>query len=268
MNILTTTSLAPSPTSPRRADPGPRARAVATTVRWAADEADLRAAQRLRHQVFAEELGAIMAPPPGTPPGHDADLFDPFCEHLLAIAGDQVVGTYRVLTADAARRAGCFYLETEFDLFRLRSQRSGLVELGRACVHPDWRRGGTMLALWGGLFGFMDRNRFAAVIGAASVGARDGGGAALALWARLAREHLAPPELHALPRRRLPADEPATAGELATPALIQGYLRCGGRLIGEPAWDPAFQVADLPMMLRMRDLPAAYSRHFAHGAVR
>ena len=171
-----------------------------------------------------------------------------------------------MLTADAARRAGSFYLETEFDLFRLRGRRDGLVELGRACVHPDWRRGGTMLALWGGLFGFMDRNRFAAVIGAASVGARDGGGAALALWARLAREHLAPPELQVLPRRRLPVEAPAPGGDLATPALIQGYLRCGGRLIGEPAWDPDFQVADLPMMLRLRDLPAAYARHFSNGA--
>lgn len=124
----------------------PRRAAARIHTRWARDTADLQAAQRLRHAVFVGEMGARIAPPHGTPPGLDADEFDPFCEHLLVCADDLVVGTYRVLTPDAARRAGGLYTEREFDLTRLRPWRSRMMEAGRACVHADWRQGGPLLA--------------------------------------------------------------------------------------------------------------------------
>ena len=108
-------------------------------ARWARDEADVRRAQALRHRVFVGEMGARITPPRGTPPGLDADAFDPFCEHLLVVAGQgdaaEVVGTYRVLTPDAARRAGGYYSETEFDLTRLRPfVRSWPSSAARACT--------------------------------------------------------------------------------------------------------------------------------------
>ncbi|GAB4042149.1 MAG: GNAT family N-acetyltransferase [Rubrivivax sp.] len=249
-----------APTAPERAPlqrPEPRLQ-----VRWAADEDDLRAAQRLRHAVFVRELGACIAPPPGTPADHDADLFDPFCEHLLVLADEQVVGTYRVLTPDAARRCGGLYTETEFDLTRLRPLRSRLVEAGRACVHPGHRSGGTILALWGELAAFMHRNGLDTMVGCASVGMRDGGHLAADLWHQLAREHLAPIEHQVRPRLPLPVEELATGSAVEAPALLKGYLRCGAKLLGPPAWDPDFGTADLPVMLRLADLPARYRRHF------
>jgi putative hemolysin len=238
---------------------------AALHVRWARDETDLRAAQRLRHLVFVGELGARIAPPRGTPAGHDADCFDPFCEHLLVWAGDQVVGTYRVLTPDAARRAGGTYTETEFDLTRLRGERANLVEAGRACVHPDWRQGGTILALWGALAGFMQRNRLHTMVGCASVGMRDGGHYAADLWSQLAATHLAPIERQVRPRLPLPVDALRTGRPAEPPALLKGYLRCGATLLGAPAWDPDFGTADLPLMLRLADLPPRYRRHFGLG---
>lgn len=239
--------------------------AVADTaihVRWARDEADLRAAQRLRHAVFVDELGARIAPPRGTPPGHDADCFDAFCEHLLVCAGPQVIGTYRVLTPDAARRAGGLYAETEFDLTRLRAWRGTLLEAGRACVHADWRQGGTLLALWGELAAFMQRNGLPTMIGCASVGMRDGGHVAADLWMQLQGSHLAPIEHRVRPRLPLPVEALATGRAVEPPALLKGYLRCGAKLLGPPAWDPDFGTADLPLMLRLEDLPARYRRHF------
>lgn len=235
---------------------------AALHVRWARDEAELRAAQRLRHRVFVGELGARISPPRGTPAGHDADCFDPFCEHLLVWAGDQVVGTYRVLTPDAARRAGGTYTETEFDLTRLRGERSRLVEAGRACVHPDWRQGGTILALWGALAGFMQRNGLHTMIGCVSVGMRDGGHYAADLWTQLAASHLAPIERQVRPRLPLPVEALRCGRPAEPPALMKGYLRCGATLLGAPAWDPDFGTADLPMMLRLADLPPRYRRHF------
>ena len=116
-------------------------------TRWAAAEADVREAQRLRYLVFAQEMGARLTPTEGTPSGLDADHFDPYCDHLLVrvvgpdLSEGLLIGTYRVLTPLAAERAGGFYTDTEFDLAPLHSLRSRAVELGRSCVHPAWRSG-------------------------------------------------------------------------------------------------------------------------------
>jgi len=264
--------LRPASTSPlmpatARADPGRLGRCAAgLRAAWARDETDLRAAQRLRHRVFVGEMGAQPRLPRGTPAGHDADVFDPFCEHLLVRSVDgngdpgEVVGTYRVLTPDAARRAGGYYCDAEFDLTRLRSLRPRLAELGRACVAPGWRDGGVILALWGALADFLARNRFDHAIGCASVSMRDGGHQAASLWARLAQTHPAPIEWQVRPRLPLPVAALDRGLEVPTPALIKGYLRCGARVLGAPAWDPDFGAADLPLLVRTADLPARYRR--------
>lgn len=237
-------------------------------VAWARDEDEVREAQRLRHQVFAEEMGARLSPPAGTPPGLDVDVFDPHCEHLLVrpVGRDgepgEVVGTYRVLTPAAARRVGGLYSETEFDLTRLRPLRGTMAELGRSCVHPDHRSGGAILALWGALAEFMVRNGLDTMVGCASISMRDGGHVAASLWERLRLTHLAPIELQVRPRLPLPVDELERGLSVEPPPLIRGYLRCGARVLGAPAWDPDFHTADLPMLMRIADLPARFRRHF------
>jgi len=235
---------------------------------WARTSDEVREAQRLRHQVFAEEMGARLEVPAGTPPGHDADRFDAHCEHLLVrvrSTGDEpapVIGTYRVLTPEAAQRAGGFYSETEFDLAPLASLRGRMVELGRSCVHPDWRSGSAILTLWGALAEFMHRNQLDVMIGCASISMRDGGHSAASLWERLRQTHMAPEALRVRARLPLPVHELRTDLDADPPALIKGYLRCGARVLGAPAWDPDFNTADLPMMMRLGDLPARYRRHF------
>lgn len=237
-------------------------------VVWARHQDEVRAAQRLRHAVFAGEMGARLSPLPGTPAGHDADLFDDFCEHLLVrtLATDdappEVIGTYRVLTPEAARRAGGFYSETEFDLTRLRPLRPRLAELGRSCVHAQHRSGGVILGLWGALAGFMARNGLDHVVGCASIGMRDGGHTAASLWARLRETHLASPAYQVRPRLPLPVDDLDQNLPVDPPPLIKGYLRCGARVLGAPAWDPDFGTADLPLLLGLADLPPRYRRHF------
>ena len=123
-------------------------------VSWAKHQDEVREAQRLRYDVFANEMGARL---PVTVAGHDIDLFDDYCEHLLVRDGlsGAVIGTYRVLTPAQAKRVGGTYTDTEFDLTRLRFMRERMVELGRSCVHAEHRHGGVILALWGALFEFM-----------------------------------------------------------------------------------------------------------------
>jgi len=236
------------------------------SVSWARSESEVREAQALRYQVFAVEMGARLAPPKDAPVGLDVDLFDAYCEHLLVRAHDEdgepgpVVGTYRVLTPAAAKRAGGLYSDTEFDLTRLRGLRSRVAEIGRSCVHPEHRSGGAILTLWGALAEFMARNGLDTVIGCASVSMRDGGHFAASLWKQIAADHLAPIDCRVRPRLPLPIEHLRQDLAVEPPALIRGYLRCGAKLMGEPAWDPDFNTADLPLLLRTADLPARFRR--------
>jgi putative hemolysin len=261
-------SVLPSSPSCAPGRPSPHG-GVALQAVWARDEADVRAAQRLRWRVFADALGAALPAPTGSTPGHDADGFDAHCEHLLVrtVPSDdelsQVVGTYRVLTAEGARRAGGWYSDTEFDMSALASLREGMVELGRSCVDPDFRSGGVILTLWASLAQFMLRHRVSSVIGCASIPMPDGGINAAGIWHELKSTHLAPSPLRARPLVPLPVDGLPEATAVEVPPLIKGYLRCGAKVLGPPAWDPSFSCADLPLLLRWDDLSPSYRRHFA-----
>jgi putative hemolysin len=238
---------------------------TAIRVTWAKHQDEVRAAQRLRYGVFAGEMGARLTTPI---PGHDIDLFDSFCEHLLVIdeASGQVIGTYRVLTPVQAQRVGSTYSDTEFDLTRLRSLRDRMVELGRSCVHRDHRHGGVIMALWGALGAFMVRNQLDTMIGCASIPMLHNGVAsgdmAASIWRQVQATHLAPIEYRVRPRLPLPVDQLDASLDVEPPALIKGYLRLGAKVLGPPAWDPDFNSADLPMMMRIADLPSRYRKHF------
>ena len=234
-------------------------------VTWARHLDEVREAQRLRYDVFAKEMGARLKSPIAE---HDIDIFDDFCEHLLVRDSQtrEVIGAYRVLTPTQARRIGSTYSDTEFDLTRLRSLRSRMVELGRSCVHAQHRHGGVILALWGALADFMVRNQLDTMVGCASIPmVRNGvvcGDAAASIWRQLRQTHLAAIEYQVMPRLPLPVERLDDSLDIEPPALIKGYLRLGARVLGAPAWDPDFNSADLPMMMRIGDLPARYRKHF------
>lgn len=258
-------SLCPSG-NPLNAAPVQKLEAGKISVGWARNQDEVRQAQRLRYQVFAVEMGANL---PVTLAGHDVDLFDDYCEHLLVRdepSGD-VIGTYRVLTPTQAKRVGSTYSDTEFDLTRLRSLRESMVELGRSCVHIDHRHGGVILALWGALAEFMARNQLDTMIGCASIPMQHqgttSGHAAASIWRQVRQTHLAPIEYRVTPRLALPVERLDDSLDVEPPALIRGYLRLGARVLGAPAWDPDFNSADLPMMMRIADLPPRYRKHFA-----
>lgn len=254
--------------SPGEAERAATERPVSLQASWACSDAEVRAAQALRHRVFADEMGARLRPLPGTPSGHDSDLYDRHCEHLIVrtqpadgSAGD-VVGTYRVLTPAAAKMVGGLYTDQSFDLVRLSRLRPRMVELGRACVDPAWRQGSVILMLWAELARFMVRNGLDLMIGCASVPMRDGGHTAASLWQRLRASHLAPIQHHVTPRLPLPVEELRQDLPVDLPPLVKGYLHCGARVLGAPAWDPDFGTADLPMMLDLKDLPVHCRRRF------
>ena len=234
-------------------------------VQWAKHQDEVREAQCLRYNVFATEMGARLK---DSIPGHDIDLFDDFCEHLI-IRDDvtqQVIGTYRVLTPVQAKRIGSTYSDLEFDLTRLRAYRERMVELGRSCVHPEHRHGGVIMALWGALAEFMVRNKLDVMIGCASIPMLHqgvvSGEVAASIWHQLKQTHLADIEYQVRPRLALPLDNWEVNATFEPPALIKGYLRLGAKVLGAPAWDPDFNTADLPMLMKINDMPPRYRKHF------
>lgn len=254
--------------APAQAPARPADSARLATV-WARHLDEVRAAQRLRYSIFAREMGARLDTPANAAYAeHDIDMYDDYCEHLLVrdTTTGEVVGTYRVLTPVQAKRIGTTYTDTEFDLTRLRNMRSRMVELGRSCVHRDYRQGGVIMALGGALFEFMASNHFETMIGCASIpmshhGAATGDAAA-SIWGQLRKTDLAPIEHQVFARTPLPVERFDATLDVQPPALIKGYLRLGAKVLGPPAWDPAFHSADLPIMARLEDLPARYRKHF------
>lgn len=93
--------------------PGAAPRTLAVGLARTAEEVEQ--IQRLRYDVFTEDMGAVF---PQAQDGVEQDRFDQWCEHLMVRELDtgRVVGTYRILTPEKAREAGGYYSESEFDL--------------------------------------------------------------------------------------------------------------------------------------------------------
>lgn len=230
-------------------------------VQMATTQQEVRAAQALRYRVFAEEMGARLRV---SEPGLDQDLFDNYCEHLIALddATGEVVGTYRILSPQQARKVGSFYSDTEFDLIRLASLRSQMVEIGRSCVHPDYRNGATIGLLWSGLAQYMQKTGYQYLMGCASVPMGDGGHFAASLYQKLSQKYLASADRQVMPRCALPIQSLNRRLDVETPALLRAYLRAGAKICGTPAWDPDFNTADFLILLSMKQLNDRHVKHF------
>ncbi|MFD3440412.1 GNAT family N-acetyltransferase [Streptomyces sp. NPDC058685] len=255
---------APAPTAlpTRLPEAGAEAEQPRYVVSLARDQEDVRAAQRLRHQVFAGEMGARLE---GPEPGLDIDAFDAYCDHLLVREADtgEVVGTYRLLPPDRARAAGRLYSETEFDLARLAPIRDDLVEVGRSCVHPQHRNGAVIGLIWAGLARYMTRTGHNWLAGCCSIPLADGGTLAAATWSTVRSKNLAPEEYWVTPHKLWNADTVALpGGRTELPALLRGYLRLGAWVCGAPAHDADFGVADLYVLLSLRRTNPRYLNHF------
>lgn len=237
--------------------------------------AEIRAAQALRFEVFFEEGGAQAAAYQMLE-RRDCDPFDPFCDHLIVIdhalpEARRVVGTYRLLAPEAARRAGGYYSAGEFEIAALIARRPDMnvLELGRSCVRRSHRDRRTLELLWAGIWAMVRATDADILIGCASFEGTD-------------------PEIHAeplsflhhhcrasgdfavgaLPHRHVAMDMMA-AGDIDTrralralPPLIKGYLNLGAR-VGEGAViDRDFGTTDVLVMLDRAQIQARYKRRF------
>ncbi|MNR77879.1 hypothetical protein D3C72_85620 [compost metagenome] len=235
------------------------------TLSLASTPEEVREVQRLRYKVFIESMGLSSLQ---NEERLDKDEFDAYCDHLIVRDSQtlKVVGTYRVMSPQGARKMGQFYSEQEFDLSRLNNLRGSIAEAGRACIHPKYRSGGVIMLLWAGLAAFMKKEKCDYLIGCASVSLADGGHNAAALYHSLAENNLAPAEYRVTPHLPFPIEEREAGHVAVIPPLIKGYLRSGAWVCGNPAWDPDFHSADLFMLLPLAKLDSRYARHYLKEA--
>ncbi len=231
-------------------------------IRIATSEADLLAAQRLRYQVFVEELGGD-GPLVDHANRFERDEFDPVVDHLVLVDQrrserdmDHVVGVYRLLPGTRAAEFGRFYCDSEYDLTVLKNSGRKLLELGRSCVHVDYRGGVGMFLLWSALAEYVLELGIEVLFGVASFHGTDPAPLAQPLsW--LHYHHLAPEALRPVARPEgylamdmIPQVElDRRAAMVAMPALIKAYLRVGG-LAGQGAFiDREFNTTDVFLLM-------------------
>ncbi len=227
----------------------------------ARDDAEVTAAQRLRHLVFAQEMGARLHSPVD---GLDIDGFDEFCDHLVVredVTGE-IVGTYRMLPPDRALTAGKLYSDGEFDLSALAGLRAALVETGRSCVHPDHRTGSVIGLVWAGIARYMLLSGHEWLAGCASLPLADGGSMAAGVWDVVRAKHFSPHEYRVAPLNPWDVDAVARPARATVPSLLRGYLRLGAWVCGRPALDEDFGVADLFVLLSLARVDQRYLRFF------
>ena len=233
-------------------------------VRLAENESDRHACYRLRFQVFNVELGEGLEDAYAT--GEDTDRFDAVCDHLMVehVPSGEMVGTYRLQTGNTAREHQGYYSEQEFDLTPFECIRGQVVELGRACIHPDFRKYETLHLLWHGIARYAQHHGCRYLIGCSSLhtqNEREG-------WAMLRRleDHLVPTKLRTLPQpgyRLSREDQSGWHDELPEPPkLLRMYLMLGAGICGEPAIDRAFGTIDFLTLLDLQKLARSFRTRY------
>ena len=247
-------------------------------LRLAETEEEVAAAQALRYRVFYEEMSA-KATAEMAAAKRDFDAFDKHCDHMVVFdrargAGPEaIIGTYRVMRREAAKRCGRFYTAGEYDIANLLAYPGEAMELGRSCIEADHRSGGTMQLLWRGIAEYVLAHDVGLMFGCASLPGVEPEALALPL-SYLYHHHLAPAALRAraLPERRV-AMNVIPVGDISPrralhmlPPLIKGYLRLGG-FVGEGAVvDHDFGTTDVCVVVKTEWVTDRYLRHYTREA--
>jgi putative hemolysin len=257
-------------------------------VRMARNFKEVKKAQRLRYEVFYEEMSAI-ADAQTMATRRDADPFDAYCDHLLVVDHDslkrnklgrlkpEIVGTYRVLRQEVADQHGGFYTAAEYDIQSLIDANPGkrFMELGRSCVLKPYRNKKTIELLWHGLWSYVLRHKIDVMLGCASIAGTNPDAMADQL-SFLHHNALAPQEwrVRAVDDRfvdmnRLPAlDINPKEALRALPPLIKGYLRLGAFVGDGAVVDHQFGTTDVLIVMPVSELNTRYVNYYGADASR
>ncbi len=243
-------------------------------VRLAQSEEEIIAAQKLRYSVFYDEMAAkpdaVMAEKK-----LDFDEYDDVADHLLVLdhrlgeGAKAVIGTYRMMRRKQAAKVGQFYTSSEYDINPLIGQEGDILELGRSCVHANYRTRPTLQLMWRGIANYLLQHDITLMFGCGSLHGTDPHQLAEEL-SYLYHYHLAPPALR--PRaldglytdmRLIPSSDINKRRVLSKlPPLIKGYLRVGA-FIGDGAFiDHQFNTTDVCIVVKTDLITEKYAKHY------
>jgi L-ornithine Nalpha-acyltransferase len=243
-------------------------------VRLARSHDEIIKAQELRYHVFYE----IMNAKPSAENARlkrDIDGFDDICDHLLVIDTSnpnvhRVVGNYRLLCADVTKQADYFYSHQEYNLENMLKRAAvdctRILELGRSCVHPDFRSSSILQMLWRGIVAYAVQKQVGLMFGCASFSGTDISVIKNDL-AYLHHYRLAPDAWRATARNELyvnmhsdDIDKTLSDHDMLAkmPPLIKGYLRLGAWVGDGAVIDQAFSTTDILIILPVSNISKRY----------
>lgn len=252
-------------------------------VRLTAHQSEIEAAQKVRFNVFDGEFG-VSFNQASQKAGRDEDDYDAYCDHLIVVdttlpggTADQIVGTYRLMRGDQAKKAGGYYSAHEFAVASMleRQKNRRFLELGRSCVMPAYRSKRTIELLWQGVWAYSLEHNIDVMMGCASFSGTVPAYYAEPLsflhnYARVKDPwHIAP-----LPHRHvsmdlMPIEAINTKNALTNlPALIKGYLRLGAHFGDGAVIDRAFNSIDVMVVLPVEQISERYKSHYGQKAER
>ncbi len=250
---------------------------------------ELRMSQRLRYEVFYEEMSAV-ADAQTQLTRLDRDRYDAFCDHMLVLDHNsqvrnkpfsklkpEIVGTYRVLLQEVADQNGGFYTAGEFDIQRILDRHRDLnfMELGRSCVLKPYRTKKTIELLWHGIWSYVLMHNVDVMIGCASIEGTDPD--ELAEQLSFLHHFASAPEewqVSALPDQyvdmnRLPKDKVDYKAALRSlPPLLKGYLRLGAFFGDGAVIDYQFGTTDVLIIMPVSKLNPRYVSYYGPDASR
>jgi putative hemolysin len=214
---------------------------------------------RLRHAIFLDndnfDSGLV-----------EFDFFDMQADHLILRDDecDVIIGTYRILSSD---RTTCFYSQTEFEMGFINQLPGLMLEVGRACIHPDYRRGPALQLVWQGLGAYFKIRRPEWLFGCSSTHPHSQYEKDI-INSYLLGKHCSDDSKRSYSLNpvqtafRALSEQEEKDAEAILPTLLKYYLRLGGMTTGEACWDPEFQTLDYLTLMHVPSIPHKYAVKF------
>ncbi|MFU8812935.1 MAG: GNAT family N-acetyltransferase [Balneolaceae bacterium] len=232
-------------------------------AKLAETEEELEKALQLRYQIFYQELGRTF----DEDATHDRDEFDDLCHHLLILTTDsnEVIGTYRMLTAEQLAGGTGFYSSTYYDLSPLHDDIfPKAIEVGRACIHPDHRNGRVLFLLWKGFAAYLQTYNKRYLFGSFGVPANSPA-MALRTYQHFKDNGFLHPTIQCevKPTYRLNEQSGETEVDPAVPPpLLQNYLDIGCCICSGPAYVSHLNLLHVMVYLDVHTISPAVRRMF------
>ena len=231
-------------------------------LRMAQNQKEVIQCFKLRHDVFCKELAGR-----STKTKLDYDEYDSFCDHLIILHNptQKIVGTYRI---NFSKNSNRFYTESEFEISNwIDLQDDSFIELGRACIHSEHRRGIVISLLWRGIAEYMKVVEAETLLGCSSVKVTDTRSAALLfkyfqINGQLNSEIFNPHSKYEMKdflfwmmvfSKGLNEQQMKEAEE-KIPSLLKAYMKAGAKICSYPALDLDFNCIDFMTMLKRSEL--------------